>query len=416
MTGRTSWTATELMAAAFPAPKWAVPGVVAEGLTLLVGAPKVGKSWAAINLGVSVAAGGKAFGRIDVDPGPVLYLALEDTARRLQSRLGKVLAGQPAPDGLDFATACPTIADGGGDLIRSWLTRHPTARMVVIDVLARVRGKAGSDSAYEADYTPMAALKAIADQFQVAIIVVHHTRKAGSEDFLDTVSGTQGLAGAADAILVLSRTRGQADGMLSVTGRDIDEAQYALSFSSELGAWQMLDGPAEDYTLGDTRHTILNYVRDCGGGTPKQIADALGIDHATVKQTCYRMSKAEQLDTDGKGLYFPPSPVTPVTAVTHEEQSPHTPPVTQSPAWCSREGHGWHPKGCPLDVGDTGDRGDSDDGRHHVVARLISQRGWQEDAAVAAVDLAYSRLRTFRDPNTMFWRIDGDPQKYQATP
>lgn len=354
---RTAWTAAELMAATFPAPKWAVPGVVAEGLTLLVGAPKVGKSWAAINLGVSVATGRKAFGRIDVDPGPVLYLALEDTARRLQSRLGKVLAGLPAPEGLTFATACPTITEGGADLIRSWLTRNPTARLVIIDVFARVRGKAGSDSAYENDYAPIAVLKAIADQFKVAIIVVHHTRKAGSEDFLDTVSGTQGLAGAADAVLVLRRSRGQADATLHVTGRDIDETEYAMQFDGQLGAWQMSECPASDYNLGDTRLAVVHYLRENGSGTPKQIADALGIQHDAAKQTCYRMSKSDQIDTDGRGTYLPLSSVTPVTPVT--ELHPHALPVTQSPGSCSREGHGWHPNGCPLDLGDNGDSGDS---------------------------------------------------------
>ncbi len=154
---RTSWTAAELLAATFPPPRWAVPGLIAEGLTLLVGAPKVGKSWAAWDLAVAVASGGIAFGKVPVEAGDVLYLALEDTPRRLQSRLCKVLQGSAPPDRLTISTACLTLPDGGGEQIGRWLTAHPAARLVIVDVFARVRGRtAGSQvSAYEADYGPM---------------------------------------------------------------------------------------------------------------------------------------------------------------------------------------------------------------------------------------------------------------------
>ncbi|MGI8701240.1 MAG: AAA family ATPase [Nocardioidaceae bacterium] len=93
---RTSWTAAELMACEFPEPRWAVPGIIAEGVTLLAGAPKVGKSWLALGLGIAVATGGKALGALDVMEGDVLYLALEDPPRRLQDRLAKVLSGATA--------------------------------------------------------------------------------------------------------------------------------------------------------------------------------------------------------------------------------------------------------------------------------------------------------------------------------
>lgn len=333
---RVHWTAAELLAHDFPPVKWAVPGVIAEGLTLLAGAPKVGKSWAALGIAVACAAGGKALRRVDVDPGPVLYLALEDTPRRLADRLRKVLDGAPVPEPLSFVTACPPITSGGLDRIGEWLDQHPDARLVIVDVFARIRGRAVDTAApaYDVDYAAMSALKALADRHGVAVLVVHHTRKATAEDFLDAVSGTNGLAGAADAILVLRRSRGSADAELHVTGRDIDETVYALTFDAAIGTWRMLDGEASDYTLSDTRQTILRYLRDVQSATPKQISEALGIDHAAAKQTCWRMSKDGQLDTDGHGLYLPLSPVTPVTAV--------TPP------------------------GDTGDTGDS----HHEVTAL----------------------------------------------
>jgi len=209
---RTAWTALELMAAIFPEPRWAVDGILAEGANVIAGPPKVGKSWLALGVGVAVASGGKALGKIDAKPGDVLYLALEDTGRRLQSRLRKVLAGDPATDRLTFAVECERISAGGAGRITGWLDQHPDARLVIVDVLARVRDRAGQDlSMYEADYQAVRQLKDIADEYGVCVLIVHHTRKAAAEDFVDLVSGSNGIGGAADAILVLTRSRSEAD-------------------------------------------------------------------------------------------------------------------------------------------------------------------------------------------------------------
>jgi AAA domain len=117
------------------------------------------------------------------------------------------------------------------------LDRHRDACMVVIDVFAKMRGVSPPGmSAYDADYAAVGRAKRIADAYGVAVVLVHHVRKAGSEDFLEMVSGTNGLAGAADETMVLKRARGQADGALFATGRDVDEAEYALAFQPACGA------------------------------------------------------------------------------------------------------------------------------------------------------------------------------------
>ncbi|WP_237322203.1 AAA family ATPase [Streptomyces sp. JJ36] len=303
---RTAWTAAELMATDFPEPRWAVPGVLSEGVNLLCGPPKVGKSWMSLGLALSVAAGSRALDSVPVEGGPVLYLALEDTPRRLQHRMGKILGGQSAPPALTLATQCPPLPQGGNEAIAQWIERNPGARMVVIDVFAKMRGpSAPGASAYDADYAAVGHAKRIADHYGIAVVLVHHVRKAGSDDFLSEVSGTNGLAGAADATLVLKRSRGKADGVLHVTGRDVDEAEYALQFHSAAGAWQLLDGPATDHTVGDTRAAILRHVRANPGARPKDIAAATGLEPGLVRQTCSRMASDVQLIRNGGGYVIP---------------------------------------------------------------------------------------------------------------
>jgi hypothetical protein len=294
------------MRMSFPDPRWAIPGIVCEGVSLLAGPPKVGKSWLALNLALDIAAGTPALGSIHVDPGPVLYLALEDTARRLQSRMRTVLAGRDAPPGLTLSIACPPMPAGGDAHIADWLDRHPDARMVVIDVFAKVRGNPPPGvAAYDADYAAMSRIKRVADAYGVAVLLIHHVRKQGSEDFLATVSGTHGLAGAADAVLVLERARAQADGILHITGRDVDETDLAMAFHPDVGSWRVLDGPAEDYQLRDGRAVVMRFLRANPGTRPKVIAEALGLDPATVRQTCRRMVDAGQLRTNSSGQYYP---------------------------------------------------------------------------------------------------------------
>lgn len=312
---KTSWTAAELMAVTFPEPKWAVPGILAEGANLLAGAPKLGKSWLALNLGVAIASGGMALGCIPVDAGDVFYLALEDTGRRLQSRLRAVLGEHGTPPGrLRMETVCEPLVSGGYDRINTWLEAHPDARLVIVDVLTKVRGlSTGNGSRYEEDYGAMSGLKELADRHGVAFLIVHHTRKADSDDFVDLVSGTAGLAGSADAVLVLSRSRGAAGAVLKVTGRDVEETEVPLSFDAQCGTWRKLDGPAADYEIGDTRRSILRIVRDEGPMTPKEIAVALSANYELIKKTTRRMASDGQLDTDGSGTYF--DPLSPVPAV-----------------------------------------------------------------------------------------------------
>jgi RecA-family ATPase len=224
----------------FPPLSWCVPGIVPEGFGLLVAPPKAGKSWMVAGIGLACAAGGLAFGRIPVDRRPVLYLALEDGHRRLQSRFRTLMAGKPIPGDISVITKAEQRQVPG--MIAEYLVLHKdSAPLVMLDTLGKARPpKQRGEDSYATDYAVGTQLKDLVDSVPgSALLVVHHTRKAESADFVDSVSGTQGIAGSADYVLVLNRKRKSDRAVLAVTGRDVQENEYALT--TEQGHWS-LDG------------------------------------------------------------------------------------------------------------------------------------------------------------------------------
>lgn len=262
-------SAADLMQKEFEPLKWVVPDILPEGVSLLVGKAKIGKSWMGLGLGVGVAKGSEVFGKA-VEKGPCLYLALEDNERRLQRRLGQSLRSGTgpyvAPEGFDLATEWPRIGEGFEEALREWLDEHPGARLVVVDTLKKVRPQTSPNrSVYEVDYEALEPLLPVAAEYGVAIVVVHHARKTpGDGDVLDEVSGSTGLTGGVDGILLLKRERGKHDATLFTTGRDVEEDQeLALRWNNSLTCWELL-GNAEDCRRSDARNGILEALEEAG--------------------------------------------------------------------------------------------------------------------------------------------------------
>ena len=281
-------------------------------------------------MGLAVAAGGKALGRIDVGkPRPTLYLALEDGERRLQSRARKLLGDEPIPGLFHYATdtGLTPITRVIGAWLEEYGDRDP---LVMLDTLGRVMPSArAGESAYERDYRIGADLKRLTDEHPGAtLLVVHHVRKAEGADWMDSTSGTNGLNGAADFTINLSRSRNSDEGTVRVTGRDVIEDEYAVTITD--CAW-VVDGDdladaarqAEARTvtegLGDHAAEIVRHVNASGGEvTPAEVADALGMDRGKVRTYLRRAADAGRIRNPRRGFY---TPVTSVTSVTSAGQS-----------------------------------------------------------------------------------------------
>jgi hypothetical protein len=301
-------TAHDLHGLRFPEISFVVPNYIIEGLTLFAGNPKIGKSWLCLDIGLAVARGGECLGGDACEQGDVLYLALEDNPRRLQKRIQRLLPASSGdwPRAFHYATEWPRADCGGIEEIRRWAQAVEKPRLVVIDVLAMFRGgRRERDNSYADDYEAMKGLQVLALELNLAIVVVHHNRKSREEsDPFEKVSGTMGLSGGADTIIILSR-----DGngtTLYGRGRDLEEIETACEFDRETCRWRAL-GDAAEVRRTDQRGAILGALADAGEAmAPSDIASAIGVNATNVRQLLLKMMKDGEVRKLSRGRYAHP--------------------------------------------------------------------------------------------------------------
>ena len=299
-----TFTAFDLQRMEFPPVRYAVEGFIAEGLTLFGGKPKIGKSWMAVDFAMAVARGGLALGSIPTNRGVVLYAALEDNQRRLQRRMRKLYGDDKNwPKGFHLTTEICRLDKGGLEDLEQWIEAHDPV-LIILDTLAHVKPVSRRESGgYESDYEALAPLQRLAGEQRICIIVIHHLRKMMGDDPLDMISGTTGLTGAVDNILVLNRNSGGTT--LYGRGREIEEMEMAVEMKG--GAWKLL-GTASEVRRSEERQAILDLLenRDKALG-PKEIADSLQRPVNNVKQLLFHMAKAGELSRTGRGRYQLPA-------------------------------------------------------------------------------------------------------------
>jgi hypothetical protein len=296
-------SASSLMAMDFPELQWAIDRILPEGAAVLAAAPKIGKSWLVDDWAVAIALGGFAMGSTKVDAGQVLLLPLEDSPRRMQSRLRRILRGRDVPPLLDVAFDWPRFGAGFEEHVHEWVAAHDHARLIVVDTLAKVRPQQkGNRQLYEVDYEDMSVLASIVKaRSGLALAVVHHDRKAEADDFLDAVSGSHGITGAADTVLVLRRARRSADAVLHVTGRDVEEDAHALTFDA--GLWELTNAPIPD--ASQERNDVVAWLLAHGPAGPGDVAKALGKTPEATRKLMLEMKKRGQLLGGGQAYKVP---------------------------------------------------------------------------------------------------------------
>ena len=288
--GATGMDAADLLELDLPPLRWVVPDLLPEGTTIFAGQPKIGKSALVYQIAVEASIGGEVLGR-RVEPGSVLYLALEDGQRRGRDRLRTALAGRTMPRGrLEVRWTAAKVGEGLEEQLVEWLDGHPDAVMVAVDTLGKVRAaSSGRRNAYEVDVEDLGRLQSIFRDRPVALVIVHHAAKAKHDDFLASVSGTYGITGSADTTMFVKRKREEAFGSITVTGRDVPDHTESVRFDGML--WSR--APA---SLGDARFErteVYEVIRTRGPIFPKAIGDLVGKSRQAVQYL------VEQLVADG---------------------------------------------------------------------------------------------------------------------
>jgi hypothetical protein len=298
--------AFELQQMSVSEPEWIVRGYIPKGLTILAGKPKIGKSWLALALAVSVASGKKFLGSLDVSSsGDVLYLALEDNLMRLKSRINIVTQNNPAPEALECRLEFPKLDNGGLKQLEQWINDKQNPRLIIVDTLQRVRSKMSANSGvYADDYAVLEGMKSLSDRYSIGILVVHHLRKATADDPLDMVSGTTGLTGASDSTLIIQKQRSKADATMHRIGRDIeDESEVALKFDTLRAGWVLL-GKADNHSLTQERQDIIEALKQSTEPmSPKEIADTLGTSSVNIRSLMARLAESGHIEKAQYGKY-----------------------------------------------------------------------------------------------------------------
>lgn len=259
-----------------------IDGLLYRGTYLFAGAPKVGKSFAMAQLGYHISCGKELWGK-KVRQGTVLYLALEDNYQRLQSRLYKMF-GVNSNDNFHFATVAHNIGTGLERQLEKFVNEHSNVALIIVDTLQKVREVGNEKFSYANDYQIVTNLKRFADRFNLCVLLVHHTRKQDADDSFDTISGTNGLLGAADGAFILQKEkRTGKKAKLNITGRDQQDQCLHLEFNPDNCIWELLEEETELYSepkdeLLEKISTLVSASNPEWTGTATLIIEKLGLD------------------------------------------------------------------------------------------------------------------------------------------
>jgi hypothetical protein len=277
-------TGAALAGAEFPELEEIVAGLIVPGFTLLQGKPKVGKSLLVMEMVLSAGMGRHAMGHFRCKQVPAVAFMMEDPYRRLKDRQRAICEGRGPPDNLYWFDVTMQKHFNGDALgfIDSFV-EDTGARIVVLHTFETIRRHLKlpkeTGRTYGDDYAAGKLLQEWAQGRDVALIVLHHDRKADG-DLIDRVSGTLGIAGAADQIIgMTSKIEGaHKRWFVETRGRDLPPREFEIALSGSRWAF-----------VGEKNDDIVNPleadVREmaAAGKSQREIAKVTGVPRSTIQ-------------------------------------------------------------------------------------------------------------------------------------
>ena len=279
-----------------------VENLIYPGTYILAGAPKVGKSFFVAQLAYHIATGQKLWD-YEVKQSTVLYLALEDDHRRLQKRMCRMF-GVDGTANLHFAITSKKLGEGLEDQLEEFINLHPDTRIIIIDTLQKIRQGGNDTYSYANDYECVGNLKKFADQKEICLLIVHHTRKQQASDKFDMISGTTGILGCADGAFILQKEkRTDSTATLDIVGRDQCDQKLYLVRNQEKLFWdldhaetELWKSPPDPIVLKISEFITIENPK--WSGTASELVEILKLDIAPNSLTKKLNIEAGNLEND----------------------------------------------------------------------------------------------------------------------
>jgi RecA-family ATPase len=283
----------------FPDDDWLVDGLIPNGVSILVGDPKMGKSFLAQQLAIAVATDDLFLGSRKSKTGNVVYLAWEDSVKRIQKRTKA--SGKVATPGVVYSFK-PTLSGKDLSWMEGCIERYPDMRLLVIDTITYLRGGNSSNAdSYTKDVQFMAPLTAMSEKLGFSIIAITHMNQLTKvTDVYHKIQGSTGQPGSADNIIFLTRSsRSSENGKLMISGREIDEFEVKLRFNKKTWVWSEDALPQAELTVNDKILALLK--QQTKPLSPKDISQQIGVSSCRTQLT--RMAENSEIIRVSKGLY-----------------------------------------------------------------------------------------------------------------
>jgi len=295
------WSVTDLMDTDFPTPQWAIPEIIPAGLTILGGRPKIGKSWLLLQAAWAVGSGGMFLDH-KVEKGNSLYIALEDSPRRLKERISAMGIDRHAA--ITFVNVWRPLHKGGLDDLLLELETNPY-RYVAIDTLTRALPGVDQKNDQGVIGEVFDALQKMGQKRNIAIVLADHTRKpAGmAADPIDDILYSTEKTAIADVILAIYKEQGKPGARLLGRGRDIEEIGFSLVFNTPTRCWQL-----ESATITENHEKIIATLVALGRCKADDIAKAIGENRGNTYTRLQKLANEgliTRIEIRGEVFYAP---------------------------------------------------------------------------------------------------------------
>jgi len=253
------FTAWETQYSSPPVSEIVVEGIFDRStLNLIVGAPGSKKTWAAIDLAVSVASGHEWLGH-RTQQSPVLFIDAEGSVKRMWDRLGATMRGHAVDPSIPLYFVPPTFINFTRQSDAEYITKVANAlgvKLIIIDALVNVMG--GADENNVLSVQPIFdSFRDIATNTGASVVVIHHTNKEG------VFRGSSFLSSTVDhMLLVESQPDDPLIRLQTYKARDLAPvlltARAIFNNSSDVGAYGHAPDSAEGGEVAEVKVPTFN--------------------------------------------------------------------------------------------------------------------------------------------------------------